>query len=214
MKIDKFVYKLIDHDARTVQKFCVKILCSHKAEWDQPDMIKEKSLGMNPAHQEWKTKHMAWQQATKETVAKLIKTEYPAIADYTLSCCEECSECKMKNINHGKGTSSEPMHMMRIHSMEKYKMKYCKGTKSETRHGAREYECTVHEYVFKASLNGSGTHLLTIAANGETAVLSHLANFSFTKSDSGLKFGGDSNKEKYMKYKYKYLDLKQKGGNW
>jgi hypothetical protein len=216
MKVSKFVFKLVDHDSQQVQKICITIKCFHKTEWDQPDMMKEEQHGISPGHKEWMDKHMKWKHATKETVAKIIKDKYPEIKDYTLSCCEECFESKIKNINHGEGIKDKPMHMIKIHGIDKHKMKYCKGTKKERK---EHYKCTIHDCIYLAKLGGSKSDPLVIEADGEIASLTELCSFGLDefgimdKSSQGISIGEYMHQDKYMKYKQKYMQLKN-GGFW
>src|SRR5208282_2983746 len=127
MKIDVFVFKLIDHDMKCIQKICVKIICKYKPEWDQVDMIHQDYHIMSNSHRAWLTKHEEWKHAAKETVSNIVKKHYPHIKDFTLEKIEDRSECHKINMSHGKGTSDNQMHMMKVFGVEKHMMKYAKG---------------------------------------------------------------------------------------
>jgi len=217
MKIDTFVYKLIDHDNKCVQKICIKIICKHKPEWDQVDMIHQEYHTMSPAHRSWLNKDAEWKHAVRETVANIVKKNYPHIKDFVLEKVEDRSECHKVNMSHTKGTNGAEMHMMKIFGMEKCMMAYAKGKCPEPWTEMFRYDGTYHEHVFEANLGSQSDvndPLLTIKPNGEIAILTPLACYGTKKViELGApiqKGGQDADMYKYLKYKKKYNEMKKK----
>lgn len=216
MKVDTFVFKLIDHDKKCMHKICITILCKRALEWEQMDMMYETCHTMNNSHRAWATTRDEWMFATKETVINIVKKHYPHIVDFTLEKIEHRSECQKVNMSHTKGTMESPMKMKEIESMEKCICKYSKGKCPEPWTGIFNYECTFSDHVFEAKI-GTSTDikdpLLTIKPNGTVAILTLLACFGNKKSTevahTATQQGGADDLHKYLKYKHKYNKAKK-----
>lgn len=208
MKIDVAVFKLIDNDTKTVQKICVKVICNHKAEWDEVDMLHYEYHNLSVEHKAWLIKSGEWKHALKETILNMMKKQYPHIKDFTLEKVEDKKECHKINMSSAKPTDNK-MHMMEVSSMEKCILTYSKGQAPSAWKDMFKYNCTFYEHVFEANLGAKqDINNIELKPLATYNIMGNVEKVSVTQ-----KGGYDTEayeKEKYEKYKYKYNELKKK----
>jgi hypothetical protein len=213
MKVDELVFKLIDHDTKTIKKICIKIICAHKPEWDQTDPIHQESKTMDEQHRMWMVKYAEMKHGMKAMIASMIREHHPEIKDFVLKKIKKSSECTMININRAMGTESNKMHMMKVHGMKRCMMKYCKGKKPAMWIDIFNYKVIFSEHIFEAKsvqeVSGANPKLV-FGFNEQKFTLVPLASYGNEKSNMVMQKGGDDDYErKSAKYKHKYLELKK-----
>lgn len=206
MKIDIAVFKLIDNDAKTIQKICVKVICNHKAEWDEADRLRQEYRTLSPEHKDWLIKSAEWKNSLHETVLNMMKEKYPHIKNFTLEKIEDRKECHKINISEGAPTNK--LHMMMAYSTEKCMMKYCKGQKPQSKKEMFKYNFTFHEHTFEAKLgNNKDMNNIELVPLGSYTIVNNVNKT--TDAQKGGYTDDEIDKEKYLKYKYKYNELKK-----
>jgi len=151
MKTRKLVFKFIDNDEKTCKVFIYVVHSSYSPEWTEEKGKEDEK------HIEWEVRHLKWEKMLKHHVKQMLLKKYfggeHALANYRLAKKDMCKKKCMKNVSD---ESSNVMHFKVVFLMEKYKFKFCKGTKPVHDAHIHDYkkEIKIHHYYIQPPANG------------------------------------------------------------
>ena len=210
MKIHTFVFKFVDHAAGKLKMISVDVYCDKRIELPQKEDLDELIR--------WKTQHIAFEYKLKQEVKNFVKEhlskENEKFDDYTLKKKSIKSEGELINTSQLAGE----VKLEKVFWMEVIVMKFVKGTKPEHWTKIFGYDKSFHHYAF--NLTGDekepklqqpalasfdvpllGQHQLKMEEQQQEA--QQAQQLQATKQK-----GGDAYMGKYMKYKQKYMRMK------
>jgi hypothetical protein len=158
MKVNKFVFKLIDHDAKTCKIFEFEAHCEKLAEWTE-----KRDASNIKGHSEWMLKDLAWNYALKDAIINELKKKLDkdTLESYVMTRKKVKKEEGMINMNSAKGPSND-INFREIYSMQVCIFKYTKGKHSENWTDMYNYKKTHLKLLYNMNCDENKPHEINL----------------------------------------------------